>query len=263
MPLPSPLDPSFKWVLKTWRRWLAALTFYTCLPISLQNLEFRGIARFAPLVGLLVAGILAIADWGLAWLGMPALTRSILVVALWLGITGGLHLDGAMDTADGLAVIDKHRRLAVMADSYSGAFGVMTAVVLLGLKTLALGELETHQTLVLLLVMGWGRWGQVVAIVRYPYLRPQGKGQLHQIEIYPVGDLLLGPAFLGGLSLIHYTLWPSSMWTLLGLNLAGLAIALSAAAWFNHQFGGHTGDTYGATVEWTEALMLCVATLVV
>lgn len=263
MSLPSLLRLSFKWMLRSWRRWLAALSFYTCLPIPLQNLEFRGIARYAPLVGLLVAGILAIADWGLAWLGMPVLTRSALVVALWLGITGGLHLDGAMDTADGLAVIDKQRRLAVMADSHSGAFGVMAAVVLLGLKTLALGELEFYRACVLLLALGWSRWGQVVAIVRYPYLRPQGKGQLHQLEIYPIADLLLGPVVLMGLSLIYQVVWPRSIWSLLGLNLAGLAIALGAAAWFNRQLGGHTGDTYGATVEWTEALMLCLATLVV
>ncbi len=43
--------------------------------------------------------------------------------------------------------------------------------------------------------------------------------------------------------------------------LAGIAIAISVGAWFNHKLGGHTGDTYGAVVEWTEALFLCVMTL--
>ncbi|PSN17931.1 adenosylcobinamide-GDP ribazoletransferase [filamentous cyanobacterium CCP5] len=248
---------------RIWQRWLAALSFYTCLPVPLQNLEFRGIARYAPLVGLLIASILAISDWGLAALEMPILTRSALMVALWLGITGGLHLDGAMDSADGLAVLDKQRRLGVMADSHSGAFGVMAAVGLLGLKTLALADLDVHRTLALLLALGWSRWGQIVAIVRYPYLRPQGKGQLHQLDIHPVGDLLLGPVVLLGLSLAYWFLWPESSLILVGLNLGGLAIALATAAWFNHQFGGHTGDTYGATVEWTEALMLCLATLLV
>ncbi|MFM7615455.1 MAG: adenosylcobinamide-GDP ribazoletransferase, partial [Synechococcales cyanobacterium] len=33
-------------------------------------------------------------------------------------------------------------------------------------------------------------------------------------------------------------------------------------AWFNHQLGGHTGDTYGAVVEWTESLLLIGLTLV-
>jgi adenosylcobinamide-GDP ribazoletransferase len=41
-----------------------------------------------------------------------------------------------------------------------------------------------------------------------------------------------------------------------------MAIALLIPAWFNHQLGGHTGDTYGAVVEWTEALFLVLLTAV-
>ncbi|PHM07277.1 adenosylcobinamide-GDP ribazoletransferase, partial [Nostoc sp. 'Peltigera malacea cyanobiont' DB3992] len=37
--------------------------------------------------------------------------------------------------------------------------------------------------------------------------------------------------------------------------------ATLTGAWFNHKLGGHTGDTYGAVVEWTEALFLCVLTV--
>ncbi|MGB8691826.1 MAG: adenosylcobinamide-GDP ribazoletransferase, partial [Microcoleus sp.] len=102
----------------------AAIAFYTCLPVPMSwTLEFRGIARFAPAIGLSIGGILGIADLGLRLLGMPALTRSALVVVLGIAVTGGLHLDGAMDAADGLAVPDPVRRLEVMRDSVTGAFG--------------------------------------------------------------------------------------------------------------------------------------------
>ena len=43
-----------------------------------------------------------------------------------------------------------------------------------------------------------------------------------------------------------------------GMAIGGIAIALLTGAWFNRYLGGHTGDTYGAVVEWTEALLLCV-----
>lgn len=46
----------------------------------------------------------------------------------------------------------------------------------------------------------------------------------------------------------------------LGMAIAGIAIATLTGAWFNRKLGGHTGDTYGAVVEWTEALLLCVLT---
>ncbi len=47
----------------------------------------------------------------------------------------------------------------------------------------------------------------------------------------------------------------------LGMAIARIAIRqLLLGAWFNRKLGGHTGDTYGAVVEWTEALLLCVLT---
>ena len=43
-----------------------------------------------------------------------------------------------------------------------------------------------------------------------------------------------------------------------GMAFGGGAIAVLTGAWFNYKLGGHTGDTYGAVVEWTEALLLCL-----
>jgi adenosylcobinamide-GDP ribazoletransferase len=132
-----------------------------------------GHCRWAPIIGLLIGGILGILDAGLQQLGVPVLTRSALVVASWIALTGGLHLDGVMDTADGLAVQDRQRRLEVMADSATGAFGAIAAVALLLLKTAALTDIETYRGVALMASAGWGRWGQVVAIALYPYLNPQ------------------------------------------------------------------------------------------
>lgn len=244
-------------------RGVAALTFYTGLPVPQRwPSEFYGIAAFAPLVGLGIGGLLALEDWGLAWLGMPVLTRSALVIATGLGITGGLHLDGAMDTADGLAVQDPQRRLAVMADSRTGAFGAMAAVVILGLKTLALADLETSRGLALMAAAGWGRWGQLMAIALYPYLKPMGKGAFHRATLQLPGDLW--PGTLGMVGLLG--LWcggnPAQWPVGLGVALAGSGLALALGAWIARQLGGHTGDTYGAVVEWTEALLLCLITLI-
>lgn len=240
----------------------AAVTFYTCLPIPSQwSLEFQGIARWAPLVGLLIGGILGLADTALEQLGMPGLTRSAVVVVAWITLTGGLHLDGVADTADGLAVPDPQRRLEVMADSVTGAFGIMAVIAVLLLKTAALTDLEEYRWLVLMASAGWGRWGQVVAIACYPYLKPTGKGAFHKEAIRPLQDILLG--FLLLLSLSSWLLIQSPQEWLLGLGIAagGCVLALLTGAWFNHQLGGHTGDTYGAVVEWTEALLLCLLTI--
>ncbi|PSN14766.1 adenosylcobinamide-GDP ribazoletransferase, partial [filamentous cyanobacterium CCT1] len=95
--------------------------FYTHLPLPPGwQPRFEGIAPLAPVVGLGLGLGLATVDFALGHLGMPPLIRSALVIGLGVWLTGGLHLDGAMDTADGLAVMEPERRLAVMADSRAG-----------------------------------------------------------------------------------------------------------------------------------------------
>ncbi len=239
----------------------AAIAFYTCLPIPLGwKLEFEGIAKLAPFVGIFLGGLLGLVDWGLGLMAMPVLTRSALIVGLSIAITGGLHLDGAIDTADGLAIPDANKRLAAMQDSLVGAFGTMAAVMLLLLKTVALSELVDDRAFALMAAAGWGRWGQVVAIVRYPYLKASGKGAIHKASIQSAVALIPGAIALLGLSLLQVWLGGDRWLVGIGMALGGSAIAILTPAWFNHKLGGHTGDTYGAVVEWTEALLLCLLT---
>lgn len=243
------------------RQLAAALAFYTCLPVpQIASLPFETVSRFAPVVGLLIGVILSAIDSGLTALGMPILMRSAIVVALWIAITGGLHLDGAMDTADGLAVTDPERRLAVMADSRTGAFGAITAAIVILLKTVALTELQNPliRWLVLPLVAGWGRWAQQIAIVRYPYLKPTGKGAFHKEAMRSIQDTLPCLVLLVGLSLLTGLYFPKLFgWVAIG----GIGISLLTPVWFAAKLGGHTGDSYGAVVEWTEVLLLILLTL--
>lgn len=250
-------------MIKQLSTFLGAIAFYTCLPIPQHwLLTFSGIARWAPIVGLMIGSLAGLLDFGLSALAMPVLTRSAIVVAVWVALTGGLHLDGAMDTADGLAVLDPQRRLQVMADSRTGAFGAMAAVIILLLKVAALTDLASHRWLVLMLVAGWGRWGQVVAIVCYPYLKLEGKGAFHKAALRSLWDA--APTLVLLVALSGWQGWLSSTPRLTGslTIVGGGAIALFTGAWFNYQLGGHTGDTYGAVVEWTEALLLCWMTAI-
>ncbi|MBW4675739.1 MAG: adenosylcobinamide-GDP ribazoletransferase [Desmonostoc geniculatum HA4340-LM1] len=239
----------------------ASIIFYTVIPLPyLNGLDFRGVAGLVSTVGLIIGGILGLLDTGMNYIGIPVLTRSALVVSLWIAITGGLHLDGAMDTADGLAVGDPDRRLEVMADSATGAFGAMAAIALVLLKITALTDIQDNRWLVLMAACGWGRWGQQVAIARYPYLKPTGKGAFHKQAIRSYKNLLPGLLLLLGLSGLLWLIDKQQLFLAIGMIVAGSAIAIFTAAWFNHKLGGHTGDTYGAVVEWTEALFLCVLT---
>ncbi|AFY75183.1 cobalamin-5'-phosphate synthase [Synechococcus sp. PCC 7502] len=252
-----------------------SLTFYTALPIPQHwAIAFEGIAGFAPAIGILIGGCLGLATLGLHYVGMPELTSSGVTVGLWILITGGLHLDGVMDTADGLAVTDPSQRLAVMADSRTGAYGAVAGMVVILLKTLALydlNDLNSEFTLqsgfdylcLMMAVCGWGRWGQLLAIWRYPYLRSQGKGAFHKESITSIGNLVPATLLLIGLAIaqimVNQAHWMLAIFTL----VMGVAIAFMVGAWFNYKLSGHTGDTYGAVVEWTETLILCGLTILV
>lgn len=241
---------------------MSSIIFYTSIPLPyIEGLNFREVARFAPAVGFLVGMLLSIWDIGLTWLGVPILTRCVLVVTFWVLITGGLHLDGAMDSADGLAVTNPERRLEVMADSVTGAFGATTAVLILLLKTAALSDIEQNRWFVIITACCWGRWGQVLAILRYNYLKPTGKGAFHKEAIRTRLDLLPGLVLLLAISSFQALIYPQNQIFVPFTVLVGITLSVITGAWFNYKLGGHTGDTYGAVVEWTEALFLCVMTV--
>lgn len=247
-----------------WRKFQAALIFYTCLPLPIKaQLDFRGIALYAPLIGILIGLMIATLDYGLTIIKPNAeliYLRSLLMVLLGLWITGGLHLDGAMDAADGLAVDDPQRRLEVMADSRTGAFGAIAAIVILLLKVIAIAAILQHRFWIITSIWGWARWGQLRAIMQYPYLKATGKGKFHQeclhdYQVWLIATLLI----IGNLAIGWY-------WQLLPLAIAITIIsgglAWGIGSWYARQFGGHTGDTYGAIVEWSEALSLCAIALI-
>lgn len=235
----------------------SAVIFYTVIPLPLSwTNAWTRIARWASLVGLLIGGLLGLSDLLLQYWGFSTLTRSAVVTALWLGITGGLHLDGAMDAADGLAVTNPERRLEVMKDSATGAFGAMVAVVIILLKTVALTETSQYNWLFLILSAGWGRWGQLMAIALYPYVRETGKGAFHKENMQIVTDIFWGSAFIFSSSILLLFLKAFSWWNILVIVSGCAAIALIPGYYFYWQLQGHTGDTYGAVVEWSEVFIL-------
>jgi adenosylcobinamide-GDP ribazoletransferase len=244
------------------RSLLGAIAFYTCLPVPPSwNLEFQYVARWVTWIGLIVGGLLSLVDVGLSALGIPVLTRSALVIISGIALTGGLHLDGAMDTADGLAVQNPDKRLEVMVDSATGAFGAIAAISIILLKIVSLAELNYPVWLALTSAAVWGRWGQMSAIAFYPYLKPTGKGAFHKAAIRVPLDLILGllPIFvLHGLGVAFHI---ESLKSAILTSGVGIAIALATGFYFYKQLKGHTGDTYGAVVEWTEALFLCCLTI--
>ena len=248
--------PPLSWLRDLSGAWI----FYSVLP-AWPGIEprFTRIARFAPWIGAVLGGLQA-----LLWLGLesrvPVLAQVALTLALALWLSGGLHMDGAMDTADGLAAGD--RLLEAMDDSRVGAAGAQTLALLLLLRAAALACLGAVAPVALVWAAVWGRVAPLLAMARFPYLRPGGTAAFHRqhwaglaVELRPT---LLVVAALG-------------MPTLALISSPALALALVAGALppllvphrLGRRLGGHSGDSYGACVEWSECGALLLTALAV
>src|SRR5919109_1456792 len=99
-----------------------ALGLLTILPVcyDAQRISARALAWY-PLIGLLM-GVVLVAARELTRFVLPDLVATVLVVALWVVITGGLHLDGFSDACDALFAAATHeRRLEILHDVHLGA----------------------------------------------------------------------------------------------------------------------------------------------
>ncbi len=233
------------------RRTLAAL------PIALEfltPLRLRPVRRhedrvFAealgwyPAVGLLIGLVLFALDRGLSEILPPGPTAALLVAALTL-TSGGLHLDGLADTADGIAVQgDSQRRLEVMRAGNVGPAGVMALVIALLVGWSALASLEDPiRAGALVLGPALGRWGVVPVAALFPPARTSGLGQTIYAGVWPVAAPL-ATAIAAFATILLF----GAAGLLLMLAAAGGALIAAAAA--ARQLRGVTGDVFGASIE--------------
>ncbi len=202
------------------------------------------------LLGLVLGGV-----WWMADRLWAAPLAAAVVIAADLALTGMLHFDGLVDSADGLLPpLEQDRRLEVMADPAAGAFGVGVAVVVVLLRWASLAALTPAPWLLAALWCG-SRLVMAGVAQWVPYARPGGlagaflEGGRRRVPV--AGVLLVGVlAFVAG-----------------GDGVAGVVVLVVAAgavvALAVRRLGGFTGDVLGAAgvVGETAGLLAAAARL--
>lgn len=234
-----------------------ALRFLTSIPLPWPALApaagMAGALPYFPLVGLLIGLALLAVGW-LASLFWAPLAGAALLVVAWGMLSGGLHLDGLSDTADGvLSWRPRERKLEIMRDSRIGVMGALALLGALLLKLAFLAGAGAAWWRAVLLAPILGRWAMVYAIARFPAARADGlgssvQGQVSQARLLVVSALVLlcatAIAGFGGLV--------ACLLAALGAHLLG--------RWWTRDLGGLTGDTYGACCELVELIALAALT---
>lgn len=178
----------------------------------------------------------------------PTMT-AILTLIAWVILTGGLHLDGLIDSCDALcATVSPERRLEIMKDPRAGSFGVIGAGLILLAKFAALVSLKNP--ILILFAPVIARFLMLYPMLRYPSARTGGMS-----DSYRQGAKYV---WLTILWLIPLLLYPLSLVYL----IVALIIVIAFSEWAARRLGGGlTGDVYGASCELVETVCLIIATV--
>lgn len=231
---------------------LVALMFMTRLPVPKIAGEGAGdLARAAPwlpvvgaLIGALVALGVILGTSITPWVGALA---GLLV---WVLVTGGLHVDGLSDVADGLGAAhgNPDRFIEVARDPHLGSFGAIAIALQLVAKLVLLAAIAERLpaddlAAGLILTAAWARWATLALGRAVPPLT-EGLGSRLAAGIN-TQTVALEAATLAILSLVFAP-----------LLLAAIPLTLAFALYWRARLGGMTGDCHGASIEIMESLLL-------
>jgi len=229
-----------------------AVQFLTRIPVStnftVNNKQLGQSVLFYPIIGLIIGCILWLIS--LCLITVNSVLLAAILLAVWVAITGGLHLDGLADCSDAWAggLNNSARSLKIMQDPHIGALAVVILMITLLLKWSALFTLLEQQIPLnfLIIIPMLARSAILILMLTADYVRPQGLGaKLKQYlpkkiaGVILIVTLILGIHYLGYIAII---------------SMLVLVFAVHNLA--KKRLGGMTGDVYGAVVELTETTLL-------
>ena len=214
---------------------------------------------FFPLIG----AVIGLLTWG--WLclcdalSIGPVLKGAVGALLPILVTGGIHMDGFMDTSDALASWQsKERRLEILKDSHVGAFAVLGCAGYLLLHAAVLSEAAASSGARLCCVYMLSRALSAWAMAAFKGARPSG-----------MLDAFAQAAHrrLVTVSCAVYTVLCAAVWAVTGgwLALVCLLTAALCVLYYRHMafrhFGGVTGDLAGWFLQVTELALTAVIVL--
>lgn len=238
-----------------WLAWQFLTRFPAPRYTKVAEREMGHAQLWYPLVGLGLGALLYGAALLLAW--PELLSASIiaaLLLSLWVGMSGALHLDGLADTVDAWVggYGDRERSLEIMKDPASGPMGVTAIVLVLLLKYALLTEVVVSRPVALILIPAMARAAVPLLFLSLPYLRQAGLGRALADHLPRLSLFVM----CLGLATVAYTLMGQ-----LGLYLMMFTLAQLGLLYFlyRRRMGGLTGDMAGAAIELLEVGLLLAA----
>lgn len=249
---------------KLWKSLAVAFSMYSRLPMPQMAWEPANMAYamcFFPLVGCVIGAFLLLAERLTGLLGISPLLRAAILLLIPIAVSGGIHMDGFLDTADALAShAPREKKLDILKDSHAGAFAVISGALyfILAFALLAEFDFSGSSAYLFALVPAVSRSLSGLSVACFKSARREGllaafanaadKRRVRAALIVwlclaAAAALLLSPALGGAL-----------------LSAAGLCF-LGYYFLAYRSFGGATGDLAGFFLQSCELLCLAAMTL--
>ena len=249
------------WLAAWWVDVRTALAFLTRLPLPEPLPEpdrppnLARATRAMPLAGAAIGLGGAAVYWLSGATGLTPAIAGLLAVATTILLTGALHEDGLADSADGLfANAEPARRLEIMRDSRTGAYGVLALILSVGLRATALAAIAAPgpAAAALIAAHALARALPPAVMAWAPLARDDGlaaaAGQAESEHAWTA----LGLGAVIALLLLGIG---AGLAALIVAGLAGFAMIRLARA----RIGGYTGDVLGAIEQLGEIAVLLAA----
>ncbi len=238
-----------------------AWIFFTIFPkLPLIHPRFKNITQYAPLLGIIIGYTQSLIYIILKNNSWPIFACAPICIASGFLITGGLHVDGLIDTFDGLYA-GKDKFIKAMKDSRVGAFGVQAIILVTLIQLASLMKIEDKLFHILPICLFWGRVSTLIYIDKFKYFNYKRKSLSHQKYWRGLNKESRLSIFIFILFVTYNLIFRDSYIILLKrllLLLIGFLCSWRIPILLGDKTGGVNGDTCGASVVLTETTILFI-----
>jgi len=241
-----------------------AIAFATYSRIPMPRVDWSEENRryslcFFPIIGMVIGAALCGWLWLCDALEIGAMLRGCVGALIPLLITGGIHMDGFMDTCDALASWQpKERRLEILKDSHVGAFAVIGCCAYLMIAAGLFSEMTVDHALLLALCFVASRAASALTSVCFKSAKSDG--MLRSFTAAAQRRAVM--AFSCGYFALCLCIWLHASLALAFLcALAAVTCVLVYKRMAYTHFGGVTGDLAGWLLQVTELALIAVVVM--
>ena len=248
-----------------WNSCKAAFAMFSKIPVPMvdwnkENMKYM--MCFFPFVGAVIGVLTWLTGCILGnHVKLEPFFLTVILTVIPVVVTGGIHVDGLLDTSDALSSWqERTRRLEILKDSHAGAFAVITACVYFILWLGAWSQLQNNPKGICIMSMGYmmSRCLSGIGVITFPKAKSDGtvaEFSRNASEITARNILMVMFVIL-----VALMLWVSPV-----MGVLAVLSALLVFWWYHHMamkyFGGTTGDLSGFFLCICEVVMALVLAL--